>query len=166
MDYANLEKAKKEERLKVYADALETFGPEVQLAVALEEMSELQKELCKALRGFVHPFHVAEELADAAIMLEQIRYIFQDPAFWPDFPALAPVDRDIINIIKQTSTVQVELCKVLLQQAPPDCLLLESDEADKKLDFVATTFSVGPAARKILTHKIERLRQRIKDAKE
>ena len=156
----------KEERLKVYADALETFGPEVQLAVALEEMSELQKELCKALRGFVHPAHMAEELADAAIMLEQIRYIFRDLAFWPDFPALATVDRDIINIIKQTSTVQVELCKVLLQQAPPDCLLLEADEADRKLDFVAATFSVGPAARRILTRKIDRLRQRIKDTKE
>lgn len=156
----------KEERLKVYADALETFGPEVQLAVALEEMSELQKKLCKALRGFVHPAHVAEELADAAIMLEQIRYIFRDPAFWPDFLALAPVDRDIIDIIKQASTVQVELCKVLLQQSPPDCLLLEADDFLGKLDFVATTFCVEPAARKILTHKIERLRQRIKDAKE
>lgn len=156
----------KEDRLKVYADALETFGAEVQLAVALEEMSELQKELCKALRGFVRPAHVAEELADAAIMLEQIRYIFQDPAFWPHFPDLAPVDRDIIDIIKQASTVQVEICKVLLQQAPPDCLLLESDEADRKLDFVASTFSVGPAARRILTRKIGRLRQRIRDAKE
>lgn len=110
MDYANLEKAKKEERLKVYADALETF--------------------------------------------------------WPHFPDLAPVDRDIIDIIKQASTVQVEICKVLLQQAPPDCLLLESDEADRKLDFVATTFSVGPVARHILTRKIDKLRQRIKDAKE
>lgn len=67
----------KEERLKVYADALETFGPEVQLAVALEEKSELQKELCKALRGFTHPAQVAEEIADATIMLEQLRYIFQ-----------------------------------------------------------------------------------------
>ena len=65
-----------EERAKVYADALATFGAEVQLVVALEEMSELQKEICKALRGDIHQAHLAEELADATIMLEQVRQIF------------------------------------------------------------------------------------------
>lgn len=66
-----------EERQKVYADALETFGVNTQLVVALEELSEIQKEVCKALRGFTHPAQVAEEIADATIMLEQLRYIFQ-----------------------------------------------------------------------------------------
>ena len=65
-----------DERAKVYADALATFGAEVQLVVALEEMSELQKEICKALRGDIHPAHLAEEVADATIMLEQVRQIF------------------------------------------------------------------------------------------
>lgn len=65
-----------EERAKVYADALTTFGANCQLVVALEEMSELQKEICKALRGDIHPAHLAEELADATIMLEQVRQIF------------------------------------------------------------------------------------------
>lgn len=65
-----------EERAKVYADALATFGTTCQLVVALEEMSELQKEICKALRGEIHPAHMAEELADATIMLEQVRQIF------------------------------------------------------------------------------------------
>ena len=66
----------KEERLRVYAAALEIFGPDTQLVVALEELSEIQKEVCKALRGFTHPAQVAEEIADATIMLEQLRYIF------------------------------------------------------------------------------------------
>lgn len=65
-----------EERAKVYTDALQTFGPNVQLIVALEEMSELQKEICKALRGDLHPMHLAEEVADATIMLEQLRQMF------------------------------------------------------------------------------------------
>ncbi len=65
-----------EERAKVYADALTTFGTNCQLVVALEEMSELEKEICKALRGEIHPEHLAEELADATIMLEQLRQIF------------------------------------------------------------------------------------------
>lgn len=65
-----------EERLKVYAEALATFGTDTQLVVALEELSEIQKEVCKALRGFAHPAQLAEEVADATIMLEQLRYIF------------------------------------------------------------------------------------------
>lgn len=65
-----------EERAKVYTDALATFGATAQLVVALEEMSEVQKEICKTLRGGGSILHLAEEVADATIMLEQIRQIF------------------------------------------------------------------------------------------
>lgn len=65
-----------DERTKIYADAAETFGNNMQIVVALEELSEVQKELCKALRGKVNTFNLAEEVADATIMLEQIRQMF------------------------------------------------------------------------------------------
>lgn len=65
-----------EERAKVYTDALKTFGASTQLVVALEELSEAQKEICKALRGGANILHLAEEVADATIMLEQVRQIF------------------------------------------------------------------------------------------
>lgn len=65
-----------EERAKVYADACKTFGASGQLVVALEELSEVQKEICKVLRGEGSTLHLAEEVADATIMLEQIRQIF------------------------------------------------------------------------------------------
>ena len=39
-------------------------------------MSECQKELCKILRGDGNMDHLAEEVADATIMLEQVRLIF------------------------------------------------------------------------------------------
>lgn len=65
-----------EERAKVYDEAITTFGANMQLVVALEEMSEVQKEICKILRGNGSVLHLAEEIADATIMLEQIRQIF------------------------------------------------------------------------------------------
>lgn len=65
-----------EERAKVYTDALAIFGPSEQLIVALEELSEAQKEICKALRGKCNSAHLAEEVADATIVLEQVRQIF------------------------------------------------------------------------------------------
>lgn len=65
-----------EERAQVYAQAIDTFGASVQMVVAIEELSEIQKEICKALRGQVNLSYLAEEIADATIMLEQIRMLF------------------------------------------------------------------------------------------
>lgn len=65
-----------EKRTEVYHEALKTFGAATQLIVALEELSEVQKEICKAYRGEGNTLHLAEEIADATIMLEQLRQLF------------------------------------------------------------------------------------------
>ena len=41
-----------------------SYGKENQITVAVEELSELIKELCKELRGMGNPEHIAEEMAD------------------------------------------------------------------------------------------------------
>ena len=41
-----------------------------------EEMSELQKELCKHFRGKTREDWISEEIADVEIILEQIKLIF------------------------------------------------------------------------------------------
>lgn len=64
------------ERRAVYSDALDVFGGDTQLIVAVEELSECQKEICKVLRGDGDLEHLAEEVADATIMLEQVRIMF------------------------------------------------------------------------------------------
>lgn len=76
-----------EERQKVYTNALIAYGEEVQCIVAIEELSECAKEICKVLRGKGDPQHLAEEIADATIMLEQLRYFFcinEDVCEWMD----------------------------------------------------------------------------------
>lgn len=65
-----------EERRAVYARAIEQNGGQLQSVVALEELSEAQKEICKFLRGCGSIDHLAEEVADATIMLEQIRILY------------------------------------------------------------------------------------------
>lgn len=64
-------------RYDIYASALTAFGERTQMIVALEELSECQKEICKMLRGEGNVDHLAEEIADAQIMLEQVTMIFQ-----------------------------------------------------------------------------------------
>ena len=59
--------------------AIENYG-DMQVVVAIEELSELQKELTKYLRCKPDPYHIAEEIADVEIMVEQMKMKFK-PCF-------------------------------------------------------------------------------------
>lgn len=61
---------------EVLQRALDTYGSVPQITMVFEEMSELQKELCKYLRGKRSPASIAEEIADVEIMLEQMKMLF------------------------------------------------------------------------------------------
>ena len=65
-------------------------GPEVD--VAIEEMSEVIKEITKMLRGKLDREHMAEEIADATIMLEQLRQMLNindSVCSWMDYKIAA-----------------------------------------------------------------------------
>ena len=59
-----------------YAEAVRAYGKQSQLVMAMEEMSELTKELSKNLRGADNAKALAEEIADVEIMLEQLKLMF------------------------------------------------------------------------------------------
>lgn len=61
---------------EVLQRALDTYGSRAQVVMVFEEVSELQKELCKYLRGKCAPASVAEEIADVEIMLKQMKMLF------------------------------------------------------------------------------------------
>lgn len=61
---------------QIYWAAFDKWGLLLQLVVALEELGECQKEICKAIRGEVNWEHLAEEIADARICLEQVCLFF------------------------------------------------------------------------------------------
>lgn len=60
---------------QIIARGIEKFGNN-QLIVAIEELSELQKELCKYFRGKPNLNHITEELSDVMIMCETIKQFF------------------------------------------------------------------------------------------
>lgn len=53
--------------------AIKHFGKEHQCMVAVEELSELQKEISKFVRGRNNREAITEEIADVYIVIEQIR---------------------------------------------------------------------------------------------
>lgn len=65
-----------EQRAEAYRSAIDTYGPTLQRYVAVEEMAELTKELCKAARGADNRDALVEEIADVTIMMEQLRILF------------------------------------------------------------------------------------------
>ena len=62
--------------LEIYQRLRELNGDTAQLVVAVEELSELTKEITKCLRNKGNIDHLAEEVADVEIMVEQIKLIF------------------------------------------------------------------------------------------
>ena len=65
-----------EDRKKIYQAALRKWGVDLQTMMAVEEMSELTKEICKIKRGKMDLDALADEIADVTIMLEQLREIY------------------------------------------------------------------------------------------
>lgn len=64
---------------KICEDAIQIFGVQHQLIKAGEELAELGQRVLKAANGDVNKGHIAEEIADVEIMLDQLKIIFDCP---------------------------------------------------------------------------------------
>lgn len=78
--WQNLSKALQPLRRDTYSAAVKTYDRTSRLMLAVEEMSELSKELSKNYRGADNISAISEEMADVEIMLEQLKLIFNNRA--------------------------------------------------------------------------------------
>lgn len=65
------------EIIDTYKQAIDTYGVRAQKLMAIEEMSELTKEICKDFRGKLNREHLIEEMADVLIMLDQMLLLYK-----------------------------------------------------------------------------------------
>lgn len=63
---------------QVMEKAITRYGYKAQMIVAIEELSELQKEICKHLRGEENREKLSEEMADAEIMMAQLKIMLSN----------------------------------------------------------------------------------------
>ncbi len=61
---------------KIILDTIKKNGTDAQIIVAMEELSELIKELSKHLRDKGDINHISEEMADVQIVMEQLKIMF------------------------------------------------------------------------------------------
>ena len=66
-----------QETIDTYKKAISTYGEKAQKLVAIEEMSELTKEICKDFRGQLNREHLIEEVADVTIMIYQLLMMYE-----------------------------------------------------------------------------------------
>ena len=61
----------------IYKQAISTYGEKAQKLMAIEEMSELTKEICKDFRGKLDREHLIEEIADVTITIYQLLMMYE-----------------------------------------------------------------------------------------
>lgn len=62
--------------MTILEKAIEVYGADLQKQVAIEEMAELTKEICKDFRGSGNKERIIGEIADVQIMLSQLMIIY------------------------------------------------------------------------------------------
>ena len=66
-----------QEVIDTYKKAIKTYGEKAQKLMAIEEMSELTKEICKDFRGMLDREHLIEEIADVTITIYQLLMMYE-----------------------------------------------------------------------------------------
>ncbi len=79
----------------LYNYARQNWGERTQLIVAVEEMSELTKEICKYLRDGTMSDNFVKEIADVRIMLEQLE------CFYDIGPKVVQARQDKLNRLSE-----------------------------------------------------------------
>ena len=63
--------------IDTYKQAIDLYGEKAQKLMAIEEMSELTKEICKDFREKPNRENLIEEMADVLIMLDQMLLMYK-----------------------------------------------------------------------------------------
>lgn len=79
---------------------LKTYGENSQLNMAIEEMSELTKEICKIIRGKGNIENLTSEIADVEITIEQLKMMFNIEQLDIDKIKDFKIQRAVANINK------------------------------------------------------------------
>ena len=66
-----------QEIIDTYKQAIELYGENAQKLMAIEEMSELTKEICKDFRAKLDREHLIEEMTDVLITLDQMLLMYE-----------------------------------------------------------------------------------------
>ena len=108
-------KGKNVEKKDIYNKAKQVWGIDAQVTKAIEELAELQKELCKFLLDDGNMEHIAEEIADVKIVVEQVELILECKRKVKEYK-IAKIQRLSDRLAQGKSLIELKLKRLFLQQ--------------------------------------------------
>ena len=100
------EKLTDEEKEKIMKQSVNWYGAIAKYIVAIEELSELQKEITKQLRGKSEYMNFLEELADVYICLEYLKVINKVDEDMLDKAICVKLNRDRDRVFDEFTNVE------------------------------------------------------------
>lgn len=82
---------------------IDHYGHRSQKEMLFEEFAELQKEVCKELRGKGNKDHIAEELADVYLMLQQLQLMYGITDGKIELEVQKKIERTLDRIVGKTN---------------------------------------------------------------
>lgn len=73
-----------DKKRKIYNKALNAYGIHAQQMMVVEECAELMNAIAKAWRGRLSAEDIITELADVAIMVEQMAFFYGEERFYKE----------------------------------------------------------------------------------
>lgn len=122
---------------EVYMAALIKWGAGPQITMVFEEMAELQKELCKELRGNGFLGNIAEEMADVEIMLAQMKELFDIEKTVEHYK-----EQKLERLAELTEDIKVRVCRKCgckdYRACEGSCYWVEDDLCSKCVEITPT----------------------------
>jgi len=137
--------------------AIETFGQEIQQTVAIEECSEVIKEICKYERGKYSKLHMAEEIADLQIVLGQLVIMYGKTNILGGFES-----NSIEEVIKDISYLQelIVECGQGVKRSN-ECIKAQIEEVEVRIKWLKNHLNIEKLVDVYVRRKVDRLRETI-----
>lgn len=137
--------------------AINIYGPGAQKVIAIEECSELIKEICKKDRGMYNKLHMAEEIADLEIMLVQLGMIHGKTNCLAGFST-----NNIGKVIKEISYLQELIVETLEDSRTAiKCIPAQIEEVEVRLKWLKKDLKLEKLVEVYKDKKLERLEERL-----
>lgn len=146
-----------EERVVIYEKAQARFGLRAQALKALEELGEVTVELARVQNGLGSMEALAEEIADATIMLEQMRLLYDIEAQFYRCLNVWTSDPKELNAMEVLCKVIVELARVQNGLGSMEALAVAVADATLALQQTHVRYDVSEQMGRQMDAKILRL---------
>ena len=149
----------------VLKGAIATWGTELQKIVAIEECSEVIKEICKYERGQYSKLHMAEEIADLKIVLGQlvIMYGENELSVRVDTESTKEVIKEIsyMQYLIIKSTEELKLSSERGVKRSDEAIKIQIDRVDLSIQWLKKQLNIENLVDVYFRRKVDRLRERI-----